>query len=263
MLHNGAVALYTPKFAFNHAQLLEICQLQAGANNVMSDEWIGSTNDTIAYYRASQIEACEAIGQIGFKWWKKTTPNKEQAELELIDILHFAISDLLRGTGDAEAVTNAFLNSTHQPLNFFAIGRFAGKTFSGPFFDRDQANPKMSVLNNIQGLPFNDLAEQFQLDCLLNGQSRLQMLYALMDSLAISPLKAHALYVGKNALNNFRTDNGQREGTYCGMWDGREDNEHLYDLLRERISTKTDVSYAEVINYLANQYANAGTLEKK
>lgn len=38
-------------------------------------------------------------------------------------------------------------------------------------------------------------------------------------------------YVGKNVLNVFRQDHGYKAGTYIKVWDGREDNEHLVEVL--------------------------------
>ena len=38
-------------------------------------------------------------------------------------------------------------------------------------------------------------------------------------------------YVSKNVLNFFRQDHGYKEGTYLKLWHGREDNEHLVELM--------------------------------
>lgn len=38
-------------------------------------------------------------------------------------------------------------------------------------------------------------------------------------------------YVGKNVLNMFRQDHGYKAGTYIKIWEGREDNEHLVEIL--------------------------------
>jgi hypothetical protein len=38
-------------------------------------------------------------------------------------------------------------------------------------------------------------------------------------------------YVGKNVLNMFRQDHGYKAGSYIKIWDGREDNEHLVEIL--------------------------------
>jgi hypothetical protein len=41
----------------------------------------------------------------------------------------------------------------------------------------------------------------------------------------------YSAYVGKNVLNFFRQDNGYKDGTYTKNWQGREDNEHLVELV--------------------------------
>jgi len=38
-------------------------------------------------------------------------------------------------------------------------------------------------------------------------------------------------YVGKNVLNFFRQDHGYKAGTYIKIWQGKEDNEHLVEVL--------------------------------
>jgi hypothetical protein len=39
-------------------------------------------------------------------------------------------------------------------------------------------------------------------------------------------------YIGKNVLNNFRQHHGYRDGSYRKLWAGREDNEHLMELIQ-------------------------------
>jgi len=41
------------------------------------------------------------------------------------------------------------------------------------------------------------------------------------------------MYVGKNVLNFFRQDHGYKDGSYIKVWQGREDNEHLAELLSQ------------------------------
>jgi hypothetical protein len=43
----------------------------------------------------------------------------------------------------------------------------------------------------------------------------------------------YRMYVGKNVLNFFRQDHGYKDGSYIKVWQGREDNEHLAELLEE------------------------------
>ena len=39
------------------------------------------------------------------------------------------------------------------------------------------------------------------------------------------------MYVGKNVLNFFRQDHGYKEGSYIKVWNDREDNEHLAEIM--------------------------------
>jgi hypothetical protein len=40
-------------------------------------------------------------------------------------------------------------------------------------------------------------------------------------------------YVGKNVLNFFRQDHGYKDGSYIKVWQGREDNEHLVEVVNQ------------------------------
>ena len=41
------------------------------------------------------------------------------------------------------------------------------------------------------------------------------------------------MYIGKNVLNRLRQNHGYQSGEYVKVWNGREDNEHLVELLEE------------------------------
>ncbi len=43
-------------------------------------------------------------------------------------------------------------------------------------------------------------------------------------------------------LNFFRQDNGYKEGTYIKVWEGREDNEHLVEVMDALDLTKPEFS---------------------
>ena len=67
----------------------------------------------------------------------------------------------------------------------------------------------------------------------------------------------YTAYVGKNVLNFFRQDHGYKEGTYIKDWGGREDNEHLADLVAaldkdaedfsDRVYQALESRYTEVV----------------
>ena len=49
----------------------------------------------------------------GWKWWKKQSPDTEQVKLELVDIWHFGLSQLILEHGindeNARAIANDFI----------------------------------------------------------------------------------------------------------------------------------------------------------
>ena len=55
-------------------------------------------------------------------------------------------------------------------------------------------------------------------------------------------------------MNFFRQDNGYKDGSYLKEWQGREDNEHLSDILAGLDSDKNGFRDA-VYNELAKRYA--------
>ena len=66
----------------------------------------------------------------------------------------------------------------------------------------------------------------------------------LMAASDLSFEQLYRMYVGKNVLNFFRQDHGYKDGSYIKIWDDREDNEHLSDLLVRLDSNQTDFADA-------------------
>jgi hypothetical protein len=64
----------------------------------------------------------------------------------------------------------------------------------------------------------------------------------------------YTAYVGKNVLNFFRQDHGYKEGTYLKTWAGREDNEHLVELMAG-LDSASEQFADEVYQALSGRYA--------
>jgi K+-sensing histidine kinase KdpD len=58
------------------------------------------------------------------------------------------------------------------------------------------------------------------------------------------------LYIGKNCLNQFRQDNGYKEGHYIKVWNGNEDNVVMVELLGKM----DDVSFDDLYSKLKEEY---------
>ena len=63
----------------------------------------------------------------------------------------------------------------------------------------------------------------------------------------------YSAYVGKNVLNFFRQDNGYKDGSYVKNWAGKEDNEHLVELVAALDKDAADFS-DQVYRALSSRY---------
>lgn len=182
-------------------QLSAMLDLQDKMNTKVNSQWRAQG---FAWYRAIWVECAELLDHYGWKWWKKQTPDMAQVQLELIDIWHFGLSQLLVDESAREALLDqlecglAGLGDTTGSDEQFrlAVEAFAGATLNTRKFDI----AGFAVLMNACGLSFDDL---------------------------------YTGYVGKNVLNFFRQDHGYKDGSYKKLWDGREDNEHLVEAVAE------------------------------
>jgi hypothetical protein len=81
------------------------------------------------------------------------------------------------------------------------------------------------------------------------------LFHALMRACDLSADALYRHYVGKNVLNFFRQDHGYKDGTYVKEWQGREDNEHLSELLESLDAAAAGFPEA-VYEALASRYAD-------
>ena len=192
-------------------------ELQDAMNARVNSAWREANNE---WYRAIWTESAEMLDHYGWKWWKHQQPDLDQVRLELVDIFHFAMSDYLLQSDDNSAVASRILQEMGNPGSIadirLAIESMAQSTI---------ANKSMhfSIFGNIMQLIEMDFDQLYR------------------------------MYVGKNVLNFFRQDHGYKEGSYIKVWQGREDNEHLAELLTLLDSESTDFKN-EVYQQLQARY---------
>ncbi|MEM7079404.1 MAG: dUTP diphosphatase [Pseudomonadota bacterium] len=176
-------------------QMLDVmAQMQADHNAHVHPEW---RTQGYEYYRAIWVECAEMLDHYGWKWWKQQDCDIDQVKLELVDIWHFALSEMLRAdTLDAEV-----------------------------------ANKLVAVMPAADPQAFRLAIEALALSTLTTRSFEIEPFMAAMSHLPLGYAELFRLYVGKNVLNNFRQDHGYKTGTYKKLWSGREDNEHLIDAI--------------------------------
>lgn len=178
-------------------QILTMLKLQDGMNTRVHPQW---REQGYAWYRAIWVECAELLDHYGWKWWKKQEPDTEQVALELIDIWHFGLSAMIeQGT--------AFAELSEQ------IEQDIATTSGSGDFRADVEGFAETVLRD----------KAFD----TRGFAR------LMAGVGMDFEQLYSGYVGKNVLNFFRQDHGYKDGSYRKTWAGKEDNEHLVEVLLE------------------------------
>ena len=187
-------------------QLATMLELQGNMNTKVHAEW---RDQDFEWYRAIWVECAELLDHYGWKWWKKQTPDVDQIALELVDIWHFGLSLLLLSGDDLETIGDR------------VIAGFADQQGSDDFA--------------------SDL-EEFTAQTLVTKEFDIAGFARLMDGINMDFETLYVGYVGKNVLNFFRQDNGYKDGSYHKQWGGKEDNEHLVDIVAQLDTASPDFS---------------------
>ena len=171
--------------------------LQDEMNRRVDDDWRAQRR---AFWRAIWIECAELMDHYGgWKWWKHSDCDAEQVLLEIVDIWHFGLSIRLARHPDLDAAAAEIAAELADPKRFES---------------------------------FHEGVEALARTALNEGDLAFSAVPFLLEDLGRSLDDLYASYVGKNVLNVFRQDHGYREGAYRKTWsDGREDNEHLAEIV--------------------------------
>lgn len=201
--------------------------LQAQMNAKVNPDWI---NAAYPYLRAVVVEGAEAMEHHGWKWWKKQDHDLAQLQMELVDIWHFTLSHmLLEHRGDeGKALADLLARDAAATI------RFDGRDFA---------------------LAQLDLIGKMELNIGLAAARRisLPLFEALLKDCGMEWKDLYCQYVGKNVLNFFRQDHGYKQGTYRKLWGGREDNEHLVEIMGALDSEAADFQH-QVYSHLKERY---------
>jgi dimeric dUTPase (all-alpha-NTP-PPase superfamily) len=188
-------------------QLNTMLTLQEGMNRKVNPQWLSAN---YAYLRAAMIESVEGIEHHGWKWWKAQHKDLPQLQMELVDIWHFALSSIIiQFEGNIEKSSTTIAQ------------QLASNTSSVSFDGKDYDFTCLDILDNLQLMAGLCAANRFDVPLFIK----------IVEQAEMNANELYRQYVGKNVLNFFRQDNGYKEGTYLKLWNGREDNEHLVEVL--------------------------------
>lgn len=190
--------------------------LQNEMNCLVNSDWI---NANYKWTRAAWVECAELISHLNFKWWKKQTPNILQAQIELVDIFHFILSNLLVEKNNLEDLDLDLAEKILYDMSDEAIET------TKDIFDGSDTLEYIEALAGALLEAYPDYVTLFAIVC--------QRLELSFDNL-------YRMYISKNVLNIFRQNNGYKEGSYIKLWpsllcpdDTVEDNVYLEGFLSE------------------------------
>lgn len=215
----------------NKSKVMQMLAMQETLNELIDPSWLAKR---YPWYRAAWIEAAELMDHIGWKWWKSQEFDEMQAQIEVVDIFHFILSDVqqladLSGRGDSHRVGFSELADLWDM-------RYTGACASKPTI----------LLRAVEDYAQQTLARM--------SPSEPYGAFAMMMSAAgLNIDSLFVLYVGKNTLNIFRQHNGYKEGYYVKTWGGMEDNVWLEGAMKDE--NPDDPAYvAKIMNRLNMAY---------
>lgn len=178
--------------------------MQDDMNTKVHPQW---REQGFEWHRAIWVELAEMLDHYGWKWWKHQEPDLEQVHLELIDIFHFGLSARLVSGQAVEAIAT----DIEQELQ--------------------QVETQASFAETIEVMVANTLATK---------NFDVKTFAGLMAQTELNFDELFRHYVGKNVLNFFRQDHGYKTGEYVKVWNGKEDNEVLMDVLKATDASSAD-----------------------
>ena len=200
-------------------------KLQHSFNAVVNKDWIKAGYN---WRRAMWIEAAELVDMLGYKWWKdlhRTDWDQKQCLLEVVDIYHFLLSECMIDRKSAADIYNSYVWATRHTY----------------------AKTKELKIKTI---------EEFVANC-LDKQTIVTSFFQVVVALDIPLESLLKYYLGKNALNKFRQDNGYKAGTYQKIWCYNNTNAEDNKVLENILDANETASFDEIYNLLSAAYSTS------
>lgn len=214
--------------SFPH-KLEEMFLLQKELNdNTNGKNWelgINKFDKEINWLRCIHMEVAELIDSTPWKHWKniKDAPDMNNIHVELVDIWHFLMSYVLSETNIPKAVSLVNTHCIYEASEQLDIKLLVKETEKLSYIALAIQTGNMPSFSGIERF-----IDQFFRCCKISGLSFTWL---------------QKLYIGKNCLNQFRQDNGYKEGTYIKVWNGKEDNVVMVELLEQMDSVSFNALY--------------------
>ena len=189
----------------------------------------------IDWRRCIYLEAAELVESYPWKHWKNIDAKVDRAniEVELVDIWHFVMSEVLRVNRLNDNLPIVELAIRLED----AIGKLDAQKIEDDYYAEIEAIEELIK----------------KLFCHFELVDFTKSYFELCRKLGLSFERLYQLYIGKNILNIFRQDHGYKEGTYIKVWNGKEDNV----VMQEILASKSGITPEELYKRLEEKYSEA------
>jgi len=217
-------------------KLIEMLSLQQklndDTNGIGWENGYTKQNRLINWRRCIYMELAELIDSFNWKHWKDINiePNWENIKIEIVDIWHFVLSlgleeYKLSNKGGIEDIANYIIDTKY--FNDFT-------NEPAPTHNED-----MYMIINI--------IEHFMKDTLLeeNFSKLIDDFLEVALQCGVNLNILYKFYIAKNVLNQFRQDHGYKDGTYQKIWNGKEDNVVMLEILENKLLNAKEL-YSEL-----------------
>lgn len=220
----------------------------------------------VNYTTAIFAELGEALGSISFEWWaEKNNDNRENAILELIDILHFELSKTMVSLYNCKD-NNCSAEVVDDLIPLFDV--ILAKGVQGVENDKVEFQQK-DLYEILDIYTLKSILAKYRLDpdnkVTLDNQDIHESLKAFADPIIIlmtafkwfgvSFDEVYTRYLVKNALNTVRKMNGYKEGTYEKYWVSLKTGHVVEDnVIAIEECLGKDLSLEDMIKFLDNFY---------
>ena len=164
-------------------------------------------------------EAEELIDSMPWKHWKDighSVTDYRNIHIELVDIWHFILSDLLTSeleNSERVNIINSNINSAKQIIIDIPIS--------------SQEKNSLIIEKSMDLISEAAITRKS-----ITNTNTIKNFFVLCQYCDLQIHSLFALYFGKNYLNEFRQKNGYKNGTYRKMWaKNREDNTFMYNII--------------------------------
>jgi len=223
-------------------KMVEMFKLQEKLNDDTNGanwrEGVTKQGKVINWKRCIVMESAELIDSFCWKHWKNITCgiDLENIKIEMVDIWHFVMSYILRFKSSEDAAEFVFSVMRKSNIKIPKEWSNADNSRIDEFLEPFETLMALALIKTDDEAYQEELVGQF---------------WECVDAVGMSFDEVYKLYICKNALNQFRQQHGYKEGTYKKIWNGKEDNV----VMQEILNSDSDVSYEKLLGLLEDIYA--------